>query len=105
MTDDFSNLESGASCYVLNNTTTIYSYKNNIRTSYIQIGGKWYRSSYSTYTNLPTNIVCWSYSDITSLNTNADMYPIYVMIAFMLACVVWFLFWSVFRRLFKWRVN
>lgn len=104
MKDDFSNIETGASCYVLNNATTIYSYKNSTRTTYVQVGGKWYKNAVSTYTNIPNNTVCWSYSDITSLNSNAQFEPLYLMIAFCLAIFVW---WFVFRlvsKLFRWRV-
>ena len=104
MTDDFSNLETGSNCYVLNSATSIYSYKSNSRKTYT-LGGKWFHTATSTYTNIPTNTVCWSYSDITSLNSNADMYPIYMFIGFCLAVFVWFLFFWLFRRLFKWRIS
>lgn len=103
MTDDFTNLETGASCYVLNNTTTIYSYKNNTRTTYIQIGGKWYKNAIQTYTNLPTNTVCWSYSDITELNTNAQFYPEFMFIALAIAIFVWYIVFKLITRLVKWK--
>lgn len=105
MTDDFSDLETGSSCYVLNSATSIYSYKSNSRKTYTLIGGKWYHSATTTYTNIPTNTVCISYSDITQLNSNAAYYPIYMMISFMLAVFVWFLWFWLFRRLFKWSVR
>ena len=103
MTDDFSNLETGSSCYVLNNATTIYSYKNNNRTTYIQLGGKWFKNATQTYTNLPNNTVCWSYSDITSLNSNAEFYPLFMMCAFMLAVFVWYIVFKLITRLIKWK--
>lgn len=103
MTDDFDDLETGASCYVLNNATSIYSYKSNSRKTYTLVGGKWYHTATSTYTSIPTNTVCWSYSDITELNSNADMYPVYMFISFSLAVFTYFLAWYLFRRLFKWR--
>lgn len=105
MTDDFSDLETGASCYVLNSSTSIYSYKSNSRKTYTYNGGKWYHSATTTYTSIPTNTVCWDYSDITKLNSNAEYEPIYYLIAFMLAVFVWFLWFSLFRRLFKWSVR
>lgn len=104
MKDDFTNLETGSSCYVLNSQTSIYSYKNNVRTTYIQVGGKWYKQATTNYNTLPVNTVCWSYNDITSLNSNAAFEPLYLMIAFCLAIFVW---WFVFRlvsKLFRWRV-
>lgn len=85
MKDDFSEIETGASCYVLNNATSIYSYKNNIRTTYIQVGGKWYKQATTTYTNIPNNTYCWSYNDITSLNSNAAFEPLYLFIVLLIA--------------------
>lgn len=98
MKDDFTNIETGASCYVLNNATTIYSYKNNIRSSYVQVGGKWYKTAVQNYTNIPTNTLCWSYSDITSLNSNSVYYPIYSFIAIILAFSVWFICFKLLSR-------
>lgn len=103
MTDNFDDLETGASCYVLNNATSIYSYKSNSRKTYTLVGGKWYYTATSTYTSIPTSTVCWSYSDITKLSSNADMYPVYMFISFSLAVFTYFLAWYLFRRLFKWR--
>ena len=88
MKDDFTNIETGASCYVLNNATSIYSYKNNTRTSYIQVGGKWYKHAATTYTNIPVNTFCWSYNDITSLNSNAAFEPLYLFIVLQIAVAV-----------------
>lgn len=104
MKDDFSSIETGSSCYVLNNATTIYSYKNSVRTTYIQVGGKWYKNAVSNYYDIPNNAVCWSYSDITSLNSNAAFEPIYLMIAFCLSIFVWFFVFRLVSKLFRWRV-
>lgn len=103
MTDDFTNLETGASCYVLSNTTTIYSYKNNTRTTYIQVGGKWFLSAQTTYYSVPDNAVCWSYSDITKLNTNAQFYPEFMFIALAIAVFVWYIVFKLISRLVKWK--
>ena len=103
MKDDFSELETNASCYTLNSTTSIYSYRNNIRSTYTQVGGKWYKTAAQNYTNLPTNIVCFSYNDITSLNSNAEYFPIFEFIAFSLAVFVWVVVYKLISRLIKWR--
>lgn len=103
MRDDFSELPTNASCYTLNSATSIYVYRNNIRDTFTQIGGKWYRSATTTYSSVPTNSVCWLYSDITGLSSNAEFLPIYEAIAFILAMFVFALVWSLFRRLGKWR--
>lgn len=104
MTDDFTNIETGASCYVLNNATSIYVYKGGTRSSYSQVGGKWYKTAAQAYSTIPTNTVCWSYSDITSLNSNAAYYPIFVFIAFTLAIFVWYFCFKLVSKMFRWRV-
>lgn len=104
MTDDFTNLETGASCYVLNNTTSIYAYKNNTRSTYYQVGGKWYKTAAQTYTSVPSNTVCWSYADITALNSNAQFYPIYAYIALVMSIFVWFVVFRLITRLVRWRI-
>lgn len=104
MTDDFTNLETGASCYVLSNASTIYAYKNNTRTTYYQVGGKWYKAAAQTYTSVPSNTVCWTYSDITALNSNAEYYPIFAFMALILAIFVWFFVFRIFSRLIRWRI-
>lgn len=103
MTDDTSNIETGSSCYVVNNATTIYSYKNNNRTTYVQIGGKWFKTATQTYTNIPTNTYCWSYNDIRSLSSNAEFLPLYEFIALCLAVFVWYIVFKLITRLVKWK--
>lgn len=104
MTDDFSDLETGASCYVLNSATIIYSYKGNIRSSYIQVGGKWLKTSQSSYNTIPNTSICIPYSDITAINSNAAYLPIYEFIAFCLAVFVWFVVYKIISKLWRWRV-
>lgn len=104
MTDDFSQLETGASCYVLNSATNIYSYKSGVRSTYYQIGGKWFKTAQSSYSSVPSSSICFSYADITSLNSNAQFLPFYEFIALCLAVFVWWLVWAIFRRLLRWRV-
>lgn len=103
MKDDTSNIETGSSCYVVNNATTIYSYKGGTRKTYIQIGGKWFLSSQSTYYNIPDNSVCWAYNDITSLNSNAQFYPLFEFVALCLAVFVWYIVFKLITRLVKWK--
>lgn len=103
MTDDFSNLETGASCYAISNPTTIYAYKASTRTSYIQVGGKWYKGSTSSYNYIPDSYTCYSYSDITKINSNAAFYPQYMIFAFALAVFVWLVVFKFLGRLVKWR--
>lgn len=94
--DDVSEIISNASCYVINNQNSIYAYRNNTRSNYTQIGGKWFKTSEQTYTSIPTNTVCYSYSDLKELKTNAAFEPIFYMIAFSLFLVTVLLFrWSV----------
>lgn len=104
MTDDFSQLVTGASCYALSSTTSIYAYKNNIRTSYSQIGGKWYKTAESTYNTIPINTVCYSYGDITKINSNAEYLPIFEFIAIILAVFVWYFVFRLISRLIRWRI-
>lgn len=103
MSDNFSEIDQGASCYALANATTIYSYKNGIRTTFVQISGAWRKTQTSAYYNLPDNYVCYSYADITSIDSYSYMLPFYHLIAFVLAFFVVFLFWFFIKRLFKWR--
>lgn len=103
MTDDTSNIERGASCYVVNNATSIYSYKNGSRKTYVQIGGKWFLSAQTNYYSVPDNAVCWSYNDISSLNSNAQFFPLYEFIALCLAVFVWYIVFKLITRLVKWK--
>lgn len=97
MKDDVSEIISNGSCYVINNSTTLYAYRNNIRYSYTQIGGRWIESSQQTYTNLPTNSVCYTYSDIKELNSFAVYEPILLFISFCIVGLVIYLFFKMIR--------
>lgn len=101
MKDDFSNIPNNAQCYILNNATSIYVYGNSVRDTYTQVGGKWYKSATSSYITIPNNSVCWSYSDITSLNSKAEFYPIFYTIGFLLAVLAFRFIWRIVRPLFK----
>lgn len=96
MTDDFSDVSS-ATCYALSNSTTIYAYINGIRTSYYQIGGKWYRGNSQIYTNIPSGTYCYTSLDFSS---NSQLLPIYNAIAFGLFLVAFIAFFYVIRRAF-----
>lgn len=104
MHDDFSNVPSNASCYTLNSQISLYVYRNNVRDTYTQIGGKWFKTATTTYTSVPTNAVCWSYSDLSTLNSNAAFEPIYELIALILALLVWFVIAKIWSNLFRCRV-
>lgn len=104
MKDNFTELETGASCYVLNSSTSIYSYKNGVRSSYVQVGGKWYKTAQNAYSGLPSSSVCYSYNDITAINSKAEYFPIYEFIAIILAVFVWWFVFKLVSRLFRWRV-
>lgn len=87
--DDVSEVITNGSCYTINNSSTIYAYRNNIRYSYSQIGGKWFETSQQNYTNLPVNNVCYTYSDIAGLHSFAVYEPFLYLTAFILAfCAV-----------------
>lgn len=75
--DDISEIEQNATCYTINSQTSIYSYRNNTRSTYTQIGSKWYKTAQTTYTTLPNNIVCVPYSTLSELASNAQLTPIY----------------------------
>lgn len=101
--DDISNIETGATCYVLNSATSIYSYKGGTRKTYNEIGGKWYLSAQSAYSSVPSNSVCWSYSDIQELSHFSYIEPIYISFAlifslFVLVFGFYLMFGKVFRR-------
>lgn len=100
--DDISNIETGASCYVLNSATSIHAYKNNTRKTYSEVGGKWFLSSQSTYTSVPSNSVCWSYTDIAKLSHYAYVEPIYYSFALMFSLfILIFSFMLLFRQFFR----
>ena len=103
MKDDFSELETGADCYVISNATSIYSYKNGVRSSYIQISGKWIKTSQSPYYNLPDNYICHTYSSITEITSYSYMLPFYYLIGVFLSFLVLFFVWFIVKRMFKWR--
>lgn len=104
MKDDFSEVINNASCYTLNSATSLYAYSNNIRHTYTQIGGKWYKTAETTYTNLPYNAYCLSYSSVTDLNSNAAFEPIFIFIGFVLAIFVWFIIYRLWSVLVRYRI-
>lgn len=95
MKDDVSAIPSDA-CNVVNSQTVIYSYRNNLRTTYTQIGGKWIETARSSYNTLPVNAVC---VDVSQLNSNAVFEPFLYFVSFGLFLVSAYLFFSVVKRL------
>ncbi len=104
MTDDFSDLITGASCYAISSQTIIYAYKGSVRSTYSQIGGKWFKTAENVYSSVPSNTVCYSYDDITKINSNAEYFPIFEFIALLLALFVWFFVFKLFSRLIRWHI-
>lgn len=96
MKDDFSNVDS-ASCYILANPTTIYGYSSGVRTTYYQVGGKWYKSAVSDYYSLPSNSYCYTELNFSS---NSQYEPIFHFIAFCLVAVAVYCFFYVLRKAF-----
>lgn len=97
MNDDVSDIPS-TGCNVISNSSTIYNYTSNTRKTFIQIGGKWFYTQSSTYTSIPTGYQC---VDISSLNSKAEFYPIYILIALVLAVFVWWFVWRLIRPLMR----
>lgn len=104
MKDDISEVINNASCYTINSQTSLYSYRNNVRSTYTQIGGKWYKTAESSYTSLPVNAYCVPYSTVSDLNSNAAFEPFYLFIAFCLAVFVWRFVYFIWSRLVRYRI-
>lgn len=104
MKDDFSEVITNATCYTINNTTSIYAYRNNVRYSYAQIGGKWYKTAETSYSSVPATSNCYDFSSISSLSSRAEFYPIYMFIAFLLAVFVWRFIYFIWSRLVRYRI-
>lgn len=104
MKDDTTEIINNATCYTINSATSIYAYRNNVRNTYTQIGGKWYQTATITYTNIPSSSYCVSYSNITNLNSNAAFEPIFVFIGFCLAIFVWKFVYFLWSRLVRYRI-
>lgn len=103
--DDVSEIETGASCYVLNSATSIYSYKSGSRKTYSEIGGKWFLSAESVYNTIPSNAVCWSYSDIAELSHFGYMEPVYISFSLIFGVfILIFSFMLLFRQFFRRRL-
>lgn len=101
MYDDVSAIPT-TGCNYLSSSSVIYNYYQNTRRTFVNIGGRWVQTATQSYTSIPTGYSC---IDVTTLSSNSNMLPIYYFIAFVLAVFVWFLWWFVFRRLFKWRIR
>lgn len=104
MKDDLSDVVSGASCYTINNDYSIYAYKSNVRYTYIRIGSKWYNSAQQQYVNMPSNLTCISYADISAINSHQVFEPIYITIALICVVFVWLLWFNVFKRITRWKL-
>lgn len=104
MTDDITEIVTDASCYTINNATTIYSYGDSVRYTYTQIGGKWYKTGQNSYNSISSNYVCYSYDDIAALSSKSEFEPIFTAIALGLVIVTVMLFWATIRKITIWRI-
>lgn len=100
MSDDVSAIPT-TGCNVVTNSTTIYNYSSNTRKTYVQIGGKWFYTQSTNYSSMPTGYQC---VDVSSLNSKAEFYPIFVFLAFCLAIFVWLFVWRLIRPMVRIRV-
>ena len=90
--DDVSDIPT-TGCNVLNSQNIIYNYYNGVRSSFVQIGGKWIKNGETTYSYNPGGLVC---IDVSELKSNAAFEPIFYSIAFMLFITVIIIFrWSI----------
>lgn len=90
--DDVSDIPT-TGCNVLNNQSVIYNYYNGVRSSYVQVGGKWLKNGETTYSYNPGSLVC---IDVRTLNSNAAFEPFFYLTAFILFVATILLFrWSV----------
>lgn len=104
MKDDTTSIINNAQCYVINNSSSVYAYRSNVRYTYTLIGSKWYNTAQQQYANFPTNTICFPYSDIAVINSHQVFEPIYVCIAFIFVVFVWLLWFNVFKRLTRWKL-
>lgn len=95
MNDDVSEIPSSG-CNVLNSSTVIYNYNNNVRRTFTNVGGRWIYSGQSTNSTTPLNAVC---IDVLSLNSNAQFEPIYHFISLSLVVLVCLMFFWVMKGL------
>lgn len=103
MTDDTTGIINNASCYQISNESSIYAYRNNVRYSYVRIGSKWQNTGQQQYNSVPNGVVCYNFSDIASLNSYHVFEPIYIVFALLCVIFVWILWFSIFRRITKWK--
>ena len=104
MKDDFSRVTANAECYVFNSESVLYAYRNNVRYSYTKLGSKWWLRQMDNYTSIPNNYNCYTYDDISSLNSKPEFEPIFVAIAFALVVFVYLLWFMIFKRITRWKV-
>lgn len=100
MSDDVSAIPT-TGCNVVNNSTTIYNYTSNTRKTYVQIGGKWFYTQSSSYTTIPSGYQC---IDISTVNSKAEFYPIFIFLAFCLALFVWIFVWKLIKPMLRIRL-
>lgn len=100
MHDDVSSIPN-TGCNVLSNDSVVYNYHNNVRKTYIKVGSTWYYTSTSNFNSFPAGYQC---VDVSTFNSRAEFYPIYIFLAFILAIFVWFFVWRLIKPLIRWRI-
>lgn len=101
MKDDFSELPTNASCYAIASESVIYTYSNSVRDTYTKMGSKWLKTASSSYNIVPSNYRCFTYSDLTNINSYEVFYPFFYTIGFVLAIFAFRFIWKIIRPLFK----
>lgn len=93
--DDVSDIPTQG-CNVLNNQDTLYNYSGNVRTSFIQVGGRWIKTRTDNYSSIPSGYAC---IDVRDLSSNAHIVPLLYMCSFGLFLVCVWLFFLVIRKM------
>lgn len=101
MKDDFSELPTNASCYAIASESVIYTYSNSVRDTYTKMGSQWLKTASSSYNIVPSNYRCFTYSDLTNINSYEVFYPFFYTIGFVLAIFAFRFIWKIIRPLFK----
>ena len=104
MKDDFSEVVTNATCYVLYSETVIYAYRNNVRYTYTKVGSKWWLRQQDNYSTIGNNYNCYSYDVISTINSKPEFEPIFLAIAFALVVFVYLLWFMIFKRITRWKV-
>ena len=93
--DDVSDIPTQG-CNVLTSENTLLHYSNNIRTTFVQVGGRWIKTRTDSYASMPSGYAC---IDVSVLSSNAHIVPLLYMCSFGLFLVCAWLFFLVIRKM------